>query len=315
VTEPVRVSVVIPVFNAAATLAATLRSVLASELRELEILVIDDGSTDASVDIAQAIGDTRIRVLREHASGGPARPRNVGIFNARAPYIALLDADDLLKPDKLSASVAALEQHPQAGFAFADFEKIDADGKLLEPSVVAYKLAACRLASTPLADSWSLISQSELARGFLYRNFLTPSGVVLRKSVLGEVGGFDETLVYSEDLDLWFRLAHHCSALYSSRVGHSYRVAAGSLTYRPSVRTARDRITALLRERARRRQHAERRQIDRLLAETQATLGWEYRRGRRRLRAAAAFAQALLRQPRVRWMRALLGSLVLQPPR
>ncbi len=309
-TDPVRVSVVMPLFNAAQTVAASIRSALDSQLRELEVVVVDDGSADASAQIVHSLADSRVRLFRQPPSGGASRPRNVGISHARAPYIHFLDADDLLRPDKLSAALAALEQHPAAGFAFGEFEQIDAEGRVLEAEVVRDKMTECALARTPLADGWSLITQPELARGFLYRNFISPSGVTVRKSVLAAVGGFDESLVYSEDLDLWFRLAHHSSALYRDAVGHSYRVAPGSLTFRPSVRTARDRITVLQRERARRATRAERRQLDRLLAETQATMGWEYRRNRRRLQAAVAFAHALVRQPQARFARAFLSSLV-----
>lgn len=309
-SNPVRVSVVVPVFNAARTVAASIGSALDSQLRELEVVVIDDGSTDASAEIVRALGDPRVRLFRQAASGGAARPRNVGISHARAPYIHFLDADDLLRADKLSAALAALERHPEAGFAFGEFEHVDADGRVLEAAVVRDKMTECALARTPLAQGWSLIAQPELARGFLYRNFISPSGVTVRKSVLEAVGGFDESLVYSEDLDLWFRLVHHSSALYRDVVGHSYRVAPGSLTYQPSLRTARDRITVLQRERARRASRAERRQLDHLLAETQATMGWEYRRSHRRLQAAAAFAQALVRQPQARFARALFSSLV-----
>ena len=307
---PVRVSVVMPVFNAARTVAASIRSALDSQLRDLEVVVVDDGSSDASADIVASLADARVRLIRQAPSGGASRPRNVGIASARAPYIHFLDADDLLRPDKLSASLRALEQHPEAGFAFGEFEHIDAEGKVLEAAVVGDKMTECALVRAPLAEGWSLITQPELARGFLYRNFISPSGVTVRKSVLAAVGGFDESLVYSEDLDLWFRLAHHSSALYRDAVGHAYRVAPGSLTHRPSVRTSRDRITVLQRERARRPSRAERRQLDHLLAETQATMGWEYRRSHRRLHAAAAFARALVRQPRARFARAFLSSLV-----
>lgn len=314
-TEPVRVSVVMPLFNAARTVEASLRSALDSGLRELEVIVVDDGSQDASAQIVRAIADPRITLLQRPApSGGASRPRNLAIAHARAPYIAFLDADDLLKPGKLSAAVEALEQHPEAGFAFGEFEHIDAEGRVLENFVVRDKMAECALERTPLGEGWSFIAPAELARGFLYRNFISPSGVMVRASVLAQVGGFDEALRYSEDLDLWFRLLHHCGALYCERVGHSYRRAAGSLTYRPSVGRERDRITALRRERARRATPAERRQLDHLLAEAQATLGWEYRRSRERLHAAAAFVRALAREPRTEWLRALLGALVRQPP-
>jgi glycosyltransferase involved in cell wall biosynthesis len=304
------VSVVMPVYNAERYVEASVRSVLASDLRELEIVIVDDGSTDRSAEIVRQIADPRIVLIQVSNSGGPARPRNVGITRAVAPYVALLDADDLLKPDKLSSAVAALDRHPEAGFAFADFEKIDGDGRILEDSVIAENAAFRELASDPDRDSWRLISRGELKRGLLVGNFIGTSGVILRTSVLADVGLFDERLVYCEDRDLWFRLAHRCSALYRDQIGHSYRVAPGSLTYKPTMRTARDRITVFRREKARRKTRRERRQLDRQISDNLATIGYEYRRSRKSLRAAAAFLHAFVTHRDVRWMRALVGSLV-----
>ena len=305
-----RVSVIIPVHNGERYIAQTIRSALASDLAELEVIVVDDGSQDRSADIVRCMDDPRITLLRQPASGGPARPRNVAVAEARAPYVAFLDADDLLRPDKLSSAVAALDRHPQAGFAFGDFDHIDADGKLLEAPVLAQKLASCAIVSEPLGEGWRLISQKELARGLLQRNFIGTSGVIVRKSLLADVGNFDETLTFAEDLDLWFRLAHRSAALYRETIGHSYRVAPGSLTYTPTVRTASDRVRVLRRERERRQLPHERKQLSRRIAESLATMGYEHRRYRQRLPSVAAFAQALVTHPDVRWVRALLGSLV-----
>jgi glycosyltransferase involved in cell wall biosynthesis len=308
--DPVRVSVVIPVHNGERYVARTIGSALASDLAELEVIVVDDGSEDRSADIVRQIDDPRISLLQQKASGGPARPRNVAVAHARAPYVAFLDADDLLRPNKLSSAVAILDRHPEAGFAFGDFEHIDAHGTVLATPILAPKLASCSIVSKPVGDHWHLISQQELARGMLYRNFISTSGVIVRKSVLIDVGNFDESLLFSEDLDLWFRFAHRCDALYSETVGHSYRVAPGSLTYRPTARTASDRIRVLRRERERRQLRRERRQLDCLIAESLATLGYEHRRNRQRLPSVSAFAQAFVTHPDVRWMRALVGSLV-----
>ena len=129
--------VVMPVHNAAAYVDQAVRSALASDLRELEVIVVDDGSQDQSTDIVAAIPDARVVLLRTPASGGPSRPRNIGIAHARAPYIAFLDADDVLKPSKLSAAVEALDRTPNAGFVFADFESIDEHGTLIRDSVLA----------------------------------------------------------------------------------------------------------------------------------------------------------------------------------
>ena len=304
-----RVSVVIPVYNAERYVEASVRSALASNLSELEIVIVDDGSTDRSAEIVREIGDPRIVLIQTSASGGPARPRNIGIARARAPYVALLDADDLIKPDKLSSAAAALDRHPEAGFAFADFEKIDGDGRILQSSVITQIRTFRELVSESDEDSWRLIPRSELERGLLGTNFIGTSGIILRKSVLSDSGAFDESLVYCEDRDLWFRLAHRYCALYREQIGHSYRVAPGSLTYKPTLRTAQDRITVLRREKARRKTSHERRQLDRQIAENLATIGYEYRGSRQSLRSAASFLQAFATHPDLRWMRALLGSL------
>jgi glycosyltransferase involved in cell wall biosynthesis len=308
--DQIRVSVVIPVHNAERYLEMTLRSALSSDLGELEIVVVDDGSTDRSADIVRQIGDPRIILIQLPASGGPARPRNVGIARARAAYVAFLDADDLIKPGKLSSAVAALDRHPEAGFAFTDFDRIDGEGKIVEASVLAPKRVFHELSSEPVEDSWRLIPRSELERGLLRTTFLQTSGVILRKSILSDIGTFDETLVYWEDMDLWFRLVHHCSALYREEIGHSYRLAPGSLTYKSSVLVVRDSIRVLRRERDRWTSGGERRHLNRRIAESLAKIGYEYRRSRKRFRAAAAFAQALVQHPDVTWMRALVGSLV-----
>jgi glycosyltransferase involved in cell wall biosynthesis len=310
VSDSVRVSVVMPVYNAEAYVEMAIRSALASELRELEVIVVDDGSTDKSAAIVAGIEDPRVLMVRLRPSGRPSRPRNVGIARARAPYVAFLDADDLIKPDKLCAAVSALDCHPQAGFAFADFEHIDADGTVIRQSVIAEFTSFRTLANVPIGENWRLIPQAELARGLLYGNFIGTSGVVLRKQLLTEIGPFDESIVYSEDRDLWFRLAHRCGALYWSRVGHSYRLRPGSLTDGPATRNARDRITVLQRERNRWSDRAARRQLDRLIAENFGSLGYEHRLRRLRVRSLAMFARAFAISPDVRWLRGMLGSIV-----
>jgi glycosyltransferase involved in cell wall biosynthesis len=304
-----RVSVVIPVHNAAAHLGTAIGSALSSDLRDLEVIVVDDGSTDASLSIARSLEDPRLIVIQQSASGGPSRPRNVGIARARAPYVAFLDADDQLRPDKLSGAVAALEAHPQAGIAFGDYERIDATGALLCGSVLAAYPELHRLAFRPWGERWRVIPQNEFARGLLYENFIGTSGVVLRRSVLRKVGLFDETLNFSEDRDLWFRIAHECDALYRDAVGHSYRISAGGLTLRPGSRQDRQRIAVLRRERARWTSTRERRQLDRLIAENLGGIAWDHRAHGRRLASIVTFGQAFLTSPSPRWLRGAVRSL------
>lgn len=299
-----------PLYNAEKYVKSALGSALASDLRELEIIVVDDGSRDGSAAAVAAIDDPRVTLLRTTASGGPSRPRNTGIARARAPYIALLDADDLLKPHKLSAAIAALERHPQAAFAFGDFERIDAQGELLEASTLAGYPMFQSLAAVELQAPWRLIPQAELARGLLYENFIGTSGVVMRKELLAEIGGFDETLVCSEDRDLWFRAAHRGAALYCNEVGHSYRVIPSSLSHGPVIRNARCRIAVLQREKARWTDARARAQVEQLITENLANIAYAYRQSRRRFAAMLLFLQAFARSGQLRWLRGAFGSLL-----
>jgi glycosyltransferase involved in cell wall biosynthesis len=301
------------VHNAERYVEAAIRSALASDLCDLEIVAVDDGSTDRSLDVMLAIPDPRLVLIRQDSSGGPSRPRNVGIRQARGAYIALLDADDLIKPDKLSGAVAALDQNPGAALAFGNYERIDAEGHVLERSTLSAYPKFAQLQRENMADGWQLIPQAEFARGLLYENFIGTSGVTLRRSALDRVGLFDEQLTYSEDRDLWFRLAHTGSALYSDNIGHSYRVFPGSLTFRPGTRQALHRITVLERERRRWSKAAEVAQIDRLLAENFSALAYAQRKSGRRLASATNFLRAFRKVPQSRFLRSALGSLVLMP--
>src|SRR6185437_4084992 len=204
--DGVRVSVVMPVHNAAPFVEVAVRSALASDLRSLEVIVVDDGSEDQSAAIVAAISDPRVVLVRTPPSGGPSRPRNVAIARSRAPYVAFLDADDLLKPDKLSTAVAALDQHPHAGFAFADFECVDENGAVFRDSFLSGYDALNTLTAAPSHGGWHLVPQQQLARALVRENFIGTSGVVARTAIISQVGAFDEHLKYSEDRDLWFRL-------------------------------------------------------------------------------------------------------------
>ncbi|NYT76876.1 glycosyltransferase family 2 protein [Alcaligenaceae bacterium] len=107
------VSVIMPAFNTQETIATSASSVLAQSHRSLELLIIDDGSTDSTVSISQHLSrqDERVRVIRQEKNGGVAMARNRGIEQARGRYIAFLDADDLWMPDKLERQLAMMHQH------------------------------------------------------------------------------------------------------------------------------------------------------------------------------------------------------------
>jgi len=124
------VSVVIPAYNAARYLPETLRSILSQTHRNLEVLVIDDGSTDETAAVVSALRSERVRYIYQDPSGSPAAPRNRGIREARGTYVSLFDADDIMLPHKIENQVRFLKEHSGLGLVFTDFIEFDDETKV-----------------------------------------------------------------------------------------------------------------------------------------------------------------------------------------
>src|SRR5262245_37395813 len=145
------ISVVIPSYNAARWLPASLDSVLGQTLAAGEVIVVDDGSTDDTAGILAAYGD-RVRTVRgEH--GGLAAARNLGLRVARGDWIAFHDADDVALPDRLARLQAALDQQPSAGAVFADGEQLGGGARIV-PRALATRVAGRRLGAADLFDGF-----------------------------------------------------------------------------------------------------------------------------------------------------------------
>jgi glycosyltransferase involved in cell wall biosynthesis len=243
VTEPAGdatplVSVLIPSYNRAALLPAALDSVFAQTYRPIEIVVVDDGSTDDTPAVLARYGD-RIRSVRQ-ANGGLARARNTGLAEARGELLALFDSDDLCHPGRIAAQVACLRRFPQAVACSSDFSSY-VDGRVVERSHIASYYSRVRAqpggvaAYYPQAEplpvpAWPEAGPVEARTGDLYEhlvwgNFVHPPTVMVRRSALGAVGAFDESMRTGADYD-WL--------LRASRTGPFAYIDAPLLLYRYS---------------------------------------------------------------------------------
>ena len=182
-----RISVVIPARNAAPFLHEALASVRAQGLRDVEVVVVDDGSTDGTADAARAFGG--VRVIRQEAAGS-GRARNAGLRATSGDLIAFLDADDLWTPDKSAAQIALLASDAALGIVFSDMVDFEAE----------------RQSPTTYFEKRGFDGRCAPSSIFLYDMVSTPT-VILRRAVLDEVGMFDESLPIGQDTDLWFRIA------------------------------------------------------------------------------------------------------------
>lgn len=184
------VSVVIPAFNAARVIARAVHSVLEQDWQPIEVIVVDDGSTDGTVEAVEALGAPELRVIRQ-ANTGAAAARNRGIRESRGAFVAFLDADDTWLPGRLTRTVEPMLADPAIGLCYCRAWREPEGGgprRLMHAEAVA-RLHPCGI--------------------YPPRYICTPAATV-RREVLDRVGLFDESMTNLEDVDLFIRLAEVC---------------------------------------------------------------------------------------------------------
>lgn len=193
------VSVIVPVYGVEKYIASTVQSVLDQTYPHFELLLVDDGSPDRSVEICQQFSDPRLRILRQQ-NRGLAGARNTGIRQAQGDYIALLDGDDLWLPEKLERHVAHLEASPQVGISFSPSALMDESGQLLgtflRPQLQHITLP-CLLQDNPIGNG----SAPVLRRAAL-------EDIKFQDNLYGTVEDFffDDHFRQAEDLECWLRM-------------------------------------------------------------------------------------------------------------
>jgi glycosyltransferase involved in cell wall biosynthesis len=194
-----KISVIIPVYNAEKYVAAAVESVLSQTYNNIELLIIDDGSPDKSIEVCQQFTDPRIKIIRQ-ANKGVSAARNTGIHHAKGDYIAFLDADDIWTPSKLEKHVEHFANSSEVGISFSRSELINEAGQLLN----IYQMP--KLKNIEVLD-------------LLYSNLLgNGSSGVFRKEVFVEIAFkdncsnkldcfFDTNFTILEDIECWLRIA------------------------------------------------------------------------------------------------------------
>ena len=206
----VKVSVIIPAYNQANYLRSAIQSVLDQTWTDFEILVVDDGSTDETADIANALTDERVQYIYQDNKGLSAA-RNTGIKHSAGKYLTYLDSDDQFLPEKLEVLVNVLEENPHFGFAAGQAIPIDEDN-----------LPIGEIFDIPLPDD-----SSQLLLG----NPLHVGSVMVERSWQEIAGLFDETLRSYEDWDMWLRLARAgCLMAWVARPVSLYRFHRHQMT-------------------------------------------------------------------------------------
>lgn len=218
------ISIVMPVYNVEKYVTTALESVLAQTFENFELIIVDDGGTDLSIDICASYEDPRIRIISQK-NRGLAGARNTGILEARGEYVAFLDSDDSWHPEKMALHKIHLDNNPQVGVSYSGSRFIDENG-------------------TPLRQAQRPKLSGVNAKDIFARNPVgNGSAPVIRKSALDQIAFnhredpkricfFDETFRQSEDIELWIRMALVSGIRFEGIDGllTNYRIGSGGLS-------------------------------------------------------------------------------------
>lgn len=216
VKEAPLVSVITPAYNAEFYLKDTIESVLAQTYQNFEHIIIDDGSTDRTAEVAQSFKDPRIKYIHQKNSG-QSTARNNGLVLAAGKYIALLDADDFFLPTKLFDQVAYLEAHPDCDFCYCKVYHF--------------------FHSHPQKTYYFKLDQPSgyLFKKLLGSNFINPLSVVFRKNIFEKYGGFGPAYRWADEQYLWLKFAFNkVKFCYLDKALGYCRLHPESFTNRPN---------------------------------------------------------------------------------
>jgi glycosyltransferase involved in cell wall biosynthesis len=206
-----KISVIIPVYNGEKTISKTIQSVQAQTFSNLEIIVINDGSTDGTLEKISTIKDSRIKIF-SYTNGGLPVARNRGISHATGEFLTFLDADDLWTPDKLELQLAALQAHPEAGVAYSWSVFMDEQGEYFH-------------------EDDPILYEGNVLPKLLLRNFIAHgSNLLIRREAIESVGEFDPTVPPCADWDFYLRLAARWSFVVVPKSQILYRQSSSSMS-------------------------------------------------------------------------------------
>lgn len=212
-------SVIVPLYNKEREVESTLRSVLVQTYQPLEIVVVDDGSTDRSAEIVESLGSPLIRLIRQ-SNAGECAARNRAMSEARGEWFALLDADDEWKPEFLEEVAAMIEEWPDCGIYSTAFDIVSPTGRVR---------GNCPTERGVVDNFW---------RESMTRYVTIPSATVLSRKAVEQLGGFPEGMKMGGDQWMWIKLASHYGVCFSPRALCNYSMVASNRSgaiYTPEV--------------------------------------------------------------------------------
>ena len=209
--ESPRVSVIMATYNMGRYVTAAIESVLAQTVSDLELHVVDDGSTDDTADrVKPYLADSRVR-YHYQPNAGQTAAKNRGIAASTGEFIGFCDADDLWVPEKLAMQIPVFERHPEAGVVYTRTREIDENGN-------------------PRPEKTHSEPTGRVTQELFFENFVPFGTAMVRRSLLAKYGPFRSDLRMGIDWELWLRLSVHCEFQFVPAIAYLYRIWGGQMS-------------------------------------------------------------------------------------
>ena len=227
-----KISVIIPAYNVERYIKEAIQSVLQQSFQDLEVIAVNDGSTDDTLNILESLAkyDHRLSIISQPNSGKPSVARNAGLAKATGEFVCFLDGDDVWLPGGLHARWQVTESHAEAQWIAADFAYLHENGSHSEHGFFESNNVTRRLLRQAYETGRAMRLSRPVAE-FIQANLTWTCTVLVKKDLLLRVGGFDVNLKRAEDTNLWLRLARETDFFYVPKVVAIYRQHSASLTH------------------------------------------------------------------------------------
>lgn len=237
-----KASIIIPAYNAENYIAATLDSIFAQSYSDFECIIVDDGSSDNTLAVVRNYKDARVKVIAQPNSGGPAKPRNVGVAAASGEYIFIFDSDDIMMSQKLKTYMDIFEKSSNVDVIFSDFQVIDEQGNVIAESFLTEYQSFRRICNKE-SDNVFKLDMANFHEEIIKANFIGTSGVAFKSSVTTPV--FDERFLSGDDILAWASLAKTQNFYFIDKPLHQYRKREGSISSKNVERLLINKIKIL----------------------------------------------------------------------
>ena len=251
------ITVLIPAYNAMRTIGRALASVWHQNYPEMEVIVVDDGSTDETGDEIRKIRSCNLRLIQLGKNRGVSAAMNAGILEARTDYVAFLDADDEWLDNKLLTQVPILESHPEMSFIACGGESVNLEGQV-------FRTFGLELPPYSPREFW---------RALLFKSYVAKPTVIARRAKLLEAGGFVEAFKISEDQDMWIKLALNGEVGFVPQVLVRVHDTPDSLTKRHAAREEEVLLPMIRQHLSRLSSRLSRREMRQILGQRYAAMG------------------------------------------